>query len=410
MKKRILMLGEVDFSKDDAPKVHFLNLALNFNKLEWHTRVLVYSPQNKLREDERKIINLKFVPNPLVGNKISRAFKYLLIIPFIIFEIFSFKPHLIYFRFSPPAFLYIFIIKSFRFFSCNYKIIAEFNDWVPEQRKIQGESEFKTKIIEFLQLRSVLFVDYARVVSHGIKRKFCSFRVYSDKIFVVGNGTDVNLFKPINRSKAKTDIGLNPDFLYVGFIGNFAIWQGLGTLLNAIPQILKKGGDVRFIMVGDGPEMNKIRKKVSQFNNKAVILTGTVPYKEAGKYISAFDIGVAPFIRERNESIGLSPLKIRDYAACGVPIITTRISGLEIVEKKGFGLLVAPDDSEALSEAIIKLIENPALRDKMGKRGREVAEKEFSWENVVRKILAKTESTSLLHRKDAPHGIEIIIP
>jgi len=124
--KRILMLGEVDFSKDDAPKIHFLNLVINFNKFGWHTRALVYSPQNKLPEEERKSINMKFVPNPLVGNKISRVFKYLLIIPFIVYEIFSFKPHLIYFRFSPPAFLYIFIIKLCRFVSYNYKIIAEF--------------------------------------------------------------------------------------------------------------------------------------------------------------------------------------------------------------------------------------------------------------------------------------------
>jgi len=387
--QRILMLSEIDISKDDAPKIHFLNLALNFNKLGWNTKALVYFPQNKMHTEEKTPIKMNFVPNPLVGNKISRAFKYVIIIPFIVFEIFSFKPRLIYFRFSPPAFLYIFIIRLYRFLSCNYKIIAEFNDWVPEQRKIQGESEFKTKIIEFLQLKSMFFVDYARVVTQGIKRKICSQGIDCKKILVIGNGTDVNHFKPINRSKAKTNIGLNPDFLYVGFIGNFAIWQGLETLLNSIPRILKKRGNVRFILVGDGPEMRKTRNKIARFKNKEVVLTGRVPYKEAGKYINAFDIGVAPFIRERNESIGLSPLKIRDYAACGVPIITTRISGLEIVEKKEIGLLVPPDDSDTLSAAIIKLIENPDLRKEMSRKGREIAEKEFSWEIVVKKILEK---------------------
>jgi len=386
-KRRILMVGEIDFSKDDAPKIHFFNLAINFNKLGWHTRALVYSPQNKLRKEERKPINMSFIPNPLSGNKISRAIKYLLIIPFIVFETFSFKPHLIYFRFSPPTFLYIFIIKLCRFFSYNYKIIAEFNDWVSEQRKIQGESEFKTKIIEFLQLKSIFFVDYARVVTRGIKRKFCSFKVDCDKIFIIGNGTDVNHFKPINRSKAKTDIGLNPDFLYVGFIGNLAIWQGLDILLNSIPQVLRRKKNVRFILVGDGPEMKKIKGKIAYLKEEKVMLAGRVTYDLANKYINTFDVGVAPFIRERNESIGLSPLKIRDYAACGVPIITTRIRGLEIVEKKGFGLLVPPDDSDTLSEAIIKLIENPALRKKMGKKGRMVAEELFSWEFITKKIL-----------------------
>ncbi|MEJ2568823.1 MAG: glycosyltransferase family 4 protein, partial [candidate division WOR-3 bacterium] len=260
---------------------------------------------------------MNFAPNPLIGNKASRVFKYLLIIPFILFEIFSFKPHCVYFRFSPPAFLYILIIKICRFFSYNYKIVAEFDDWVSEP-----------------------------------------FGVDCKKILVIGNGTDTNHFKPINKIKAKTELGLNADSLYVGFIGNFAIWQGLNSLLQAIPKVLKSHKDVNFLLVGDGPEMAKIRKAVLdlELEKEKIILTGKVPYQETNLYINAFDIGVAPFIRERNESIGLSPLKIRDYAACGVPIITTRIKGLEIVEEKNIGILVPPDDSNALSDAIIKLI------------------------------------------------------
>ena len=393
--KRILMVGEVDFSKDDAPKVHFLNLALNFDKLGWHTRTLVYSPQKNLCAEEIKRINMNFAPNPLIGNKASRVFKYLLIIPFILFEIFSFKPHCVYFRFSPPAFLYILIIKICRFFSYNYKIVAEFDDWVSEQRKIQGESKLKVKIIEFLQLKSTSFVDYVRVVTQGIKRKLRSFGVDCKKILVIGNGTDTNHFKPINKIKAKTELGLNAESLYVGFIGNFAIWQGLNSLLQAIPKVLKSHKDVNFLLVGDGPEMAKIRKAVLdlELEKEKIILTGKVPYQETNLYINAFDIGVAPFIRERNESIGLSPLKIRDYAACGVPIITTRIKGLEIVEEKNIGILVPPDDSNALSDAIIKLIKKPGLRNKIAKKGRKVAEKEFSWENVARQILDKAENS-----------------
>jgi len=58
-----------------------------------------------------------------------------------------------------------------------------------------------------------------------------------------------------------------------------------------------------------------------------------------------------------------------------------------MIKEKGIGILVPPDNPEALSDAIIKLIKDPALRNQMGKKGREVAEKEFSWKNVVEKIL-----------------------
>jgi len=380
------MLGEVDFSKDDAPKIHFLNLALNFTKLGWKTKAVIYSPEKELCEKEKKSINMNFVPNPLLGNKFGRIVKYLLIVPFIIVEIFSFKPQIIYFRFSPPAFLYLLVIKLCRFFSFNYKVIVEFNDWVSEQRAIQKESEFKVKIIEYLQVKSAYLSDFVRVVATGIKSRLESYGISSAKIFIVENGTDLNHFEVINKTKAKNNIGLDPDLFYVGFIGNFAVWQGLTHLLRAIPEVLKVHDNVRFLLVGDGPEMPKIREKVAKLETEKIILTGSVPYKDANFYINAFDIGVAPFIKKRNDGM-VSPMKIRDYAACGVPIVTTRIRGLEMVEEEGIGILVPPDDSESLIKGITKLIEDRNSRKKFGMKGREVAEEKFSWKNVAEKIL-----------------------
>jgi len=381
------MIGEVDFSKDDAPKVHFLNLAVNFRKLGFETKAVMYSPEKELCEEERKSINMNFVPNPLLGNKLSRIVKYLLIAPLIIVKIFSFKPQIIYFRFSPPAFLYLLVIRLYRFFSFNYKVIVEFNDWVSEQRAIQNEREFKVKIIEYLQVKSVHFADYVRVITAGIRDKLLLHGVKENKISVIGNGTDINHFTPMGKIEAKKGIGLNPEYLYVGFIGNFAIWQGLDYLIQAIPNVLKTTKNINFILVGDGPEMPKIRGKVAKLKTEKIILTGSVPYEKTNLYINAFDIGVAPFIRKRNEKIGLSPLKIYDYAACGVPIITTRIRGLEMVEEEGIGILVPSDDSESLVKGITKLIEDGNLRKKFGMKGREVAEEKFSWQNVAEKIL-----------------------
>ncbi len=380
------MVEPVDISRDDAPKVHFLNLAVNFEKLGWRTKAIVYSPENNLREEESKLINTKFIPNPLSGNKFKRVLKYLLTAPFIILEIFLFKPQVIYFRFSPPTFLYLPILKLVRLFSLNYKIVLEFNDWLSEERDIQGESKLKVQLINFLQVKSAFLSDYIRVVAAGLKSRLETYGIKSAKIFVVENGTDLNHFKVINKTKAKNNIGLDPDLFYVGFIGNFAIWQGLTLLLRAIPGVLKAHENVRFLLVGDGPEMPKIRGKVAKLETEKIILTGSVPYQDANLYINAFDIGVAPFIKKRNDNM-VSPMKVRDYAACGIPFVTTKIRGLEIVEEKGIGILVPPDDSDALSEAITELIHNNGLRKNMGKRGRKIAEKEFSWENVVLQIL-----------------------
>lgn len=390
IKKSILMISPVDLSKSDGPKVHFSSLAKEFRNLGAKVRCILYTPLKPGAESIGDDIGIHFTPNPLSGNIFSRTFKYIFIVPIIIREVFRFEPEMVYLRFSPPAILYLLVLKGLKALSFNFKLAVEFNDWVSEQRAIQGENSLKVKLIEKTQTFSARLSDYIRVVTEGIMRRLLLHGVNKKKIAVIGNGTNIELFKPINRKEAKRAIGISPDYFYVGFIGNFAIWQGLYHLTQAIPLVLKVNNRVRFILTGDGPEMPKIRKAISQFKNDEVILTGRVPYKEAGKYINAFDIGVAPFIEERNASIGLSPLKIWDYAACGVPVITTRIRGLEIVEQKAFGILVPPGNPESLAEAILKLEREPEMRIKMGRRGRNVVEKQFSWNFVAKQILHLT--------------------
>jgi glycosyltransferase involved in cell wall biosynthesis len=389
--RRILLLGPVDISKDSGPKVHFLNLAMNFEKLGWRTRCIIYSPEDITKDKTFSKLDIKFVPNPLIGNKFKRFIKYLLIIPFMIIELHLFKPQIVYFRFSPPAFLYLLVLRLLRFFSLNYKIIVGFNDWVSEERAIQGEGEFKAKLIEFLQVRSAFFSDYVRVVAPGIKERLISHGIDSEKVTVIENGTDINHFRPVSKVEAKKELSLDPDCLYIGFIGNFVVWQGLDCLLQAIPEVLKAHKNIRFLLIGDGPLMPKIKEAVSGWKGEKVVLTGSIPYQEADLYINAFDIGVAPFVKERNDGM-VSPMKIRDYAACGVPIITTKIRGLEMVNKEGIGILVPPDNSGALAKAIIKLSRDAKTRDKMGKRGRKLAEEKFSWENIAKQILKMVEN------------------
>lgn len=387
--KRILMIAPVDISKDFGSKIHFFNLALSFEKLGFTTRSILYCPEKITNYKFNSGIDIRFVPNPLLGNLFSRVLKYLSVIPFIIIDVLRFKPQLVYIQFSAPALLYQLVLKCLKFFSIKFKVALEFHDWVAEQRKLEGHSSLKVNTVAKLQSGSAYLADNIRVVAKGIKEKLVSFGVNDKKIAIIENGTDLDFFRPMDKKKTKKLIGVDPSYIYVGFIGMFAVWQGLDYLLSAVPKVLKKHSNVRFILVGDGPIMPAIKKAVSKLEKGKVILTGKIPYCEANLYINAFDIGVAPFIKKRNDGM-VSPMKIRDYAACGVPIITTKIRGLEMVDQEGFGILVPPDNAKILSEAIVKLIENPGLRNEMGRKGRKVAEKNFPWKNVAEKILNKS--------------------
>jgi len=386
--KRILMIEPVDISKDYAPKIHFLNLAVNFNKLGCRTKVILYSPEKRFNIEEKKLIDMKFIPNPLTGNKLERIVKYLLSVPLMIVELFSFRPTIIYFRFSPPTLLYLTILRLIRFFFLDFQIVLEFNDWVSEERDIQGEGKLKVKLINFLEVKSALFVDYIRVVAESIKSRLLKYKIREEKILVVENGTDINHFKPINKREAKKKIGVNPDLLYVGFIGNFAVWQGISFVFSIIPRILKEFDNVRFILVGDGTEMTKAKRKIRSFKNEEVKITGFVPYKDANFYINSFDIGLAPYIKDA----GFSPLKIRDYAACGIPTVSSRIKGAQFIEDEDIGILFPVGDADSLHKSLQKLIKDADLRKKMGLKGRKFAEEKLSWQRVAERVLKEIGS------------------
>lgn len=381
--KRILMVEPVDIFKNHAPKIHFLNLAVNFKKLGWQTKVIVYSPKDNIKNQEKNLIDVKFIPNPLLGNKCKRIMKYLLSIPFIVVEFFSFKPTIIYFRFSPATFFYLPILRLIRFFTFKFQIALEFNDWVSREREILGESKIKIRLINFLEVKSALIADYIRAVSPGIKSCLNKYGVPDEKILVIENGTDIDHFKPINKNKAKESIGLDPDLLYIGFVGNFAVWQGINFLLRAIPSIFNKFTNVRILLVGDGPEMEEVKKKALEFKDEKIKITGYIPYEDVNLYINAFDIGTAPYIKDAS----FSPLKIRDYAACGIPIVASRIKGAGFVEDNNLGFLFPIGDTDSFKKSLAKLIEDSDLRKRMSQKGRNYAKKRLSWERIAKQIL-----------------------
>jgi len=124
--------------------------------------------------------------------------------------------------------------------------------------------------------------------------------------------------------------GFDEDYFYAGFVGSFRSWQGLDTLIKAINIVRKQGYEkIRFILVGNGDPLEQFKEMVKAYGlGKETIFTGRVKYEEVPILINCFDVCLAPFKKERNAKIGLSPLKLYEYLACGRPVITSRVEGV----------------------------------------------------------------------------------
>jgi len=265
---------------------------------------------------------------------------------------------------------------------------------------------FKHTLIRFLELFAAKHAHYIITVTQGIKVYFVAAGINEEKIFVVENGANIELFKPIDSQYAQRLMGLPDKYKYVCFVGNLAPWQGTEYLIQAAPHILKECSDVRFLVVGDGKMRGEMENKALQLAVfDQFIFTGMVPYEQVTYYINASTICVAPFIITRNEKIGLSPLKMYEYLACGKPVVASDIPGVRhLLNKSDSGVLVEPENSEELAIAILKLLHNEELRKEMGMKGRKYIVENHSWGAAARKVADVCERSINKSGKHRLHG------
>ena len=193
------------------------------------------------------------------------------------------------------------------------------------------------------------------------------------EIYIVPNGANTDIFNPnaINNYKIPKP--------YIVFFGSLAAWQGIDTLLVAANSS-EWPEELKLVIMGDGIERTKIEKAAEQ--NPKIIYLGKISYKNVPGVITNSISGLSPKNNKGGRSnTGLYPLKLFETLACGVPIIVTDFPGqASLVRRYRCGLVIMPDDPKALVDAISYLFYNSSKRKIMGKRGREIIEREHSWD------------------------------
>lgn len=205
-------------------------------------------------------------------------------------------------------------------------------------------------------------------------------------VYVISNGANTDLFTPDAESKYKLE---KP---YVVFFGALAPWQGIDTILEAIKNP-EWPENVKLVIMGDGVERTKVEKAVRE-NNKILYL-GKIHYKEVPGVVSNSIAGLSPKNNLGGRSnTGLSPLKVYEILACGVPAIVTDFPGqADIIREHQCGIVVSPDNPEEIAKAVKYLYDNENKRKEMGQRGRKVVLKEHSWDKraeETEKVLKET--------------------
>ena len=297
------------------------------------------------------------------------------------------RPDLVYTRSSQDIFTFL-LAKLFRL-----PFIIEINGLSADELKIAIGISWIRRWISYakglLNERTYKYADHLVAVTPKIKEVLeIEYKINPEKISVIENGANTELFRPMNTHEVRKELNLNQDNSYICFVGNLAEWQGIQYLIKASSHILEEYPNTFFLIVGDGPSRESLTKLAVQYGvSDNFIFTGMVPYEKIPLYINSSDLCVGPWVKERNQRCGVSPLKLYEYLACGKPVVVSRLPGLEIVEEYDCGYFVEPDNEHELAQMIIKLLKDAAARRQIGENGRRyIVEKNRNWESVAKRV------------------------
>jgi phosphatidylinositol alpha-mannosyltransferase len=223
---------------------------------------------------------------------------------------------------------------------------------------------------------------YARRL-HGRIAVSAAARHFADRFFpgdykVIPNGVDLGRFQravPIARWQDGT-----PNILFVGRLEDR---KGLPHLLKAFRLVRKSGCDCRLLVVGSGPQEREARRYVMTRRLPDVEFLGRVSDGDKVQLFKSADVYASP--ATGRESFGIVLL---EAMAAGTAIVCSDIHGYKGVVKRGEqALLVPPGESRPLAEAILRLLADPDLRERMGRSGLERVV-DYGWEQIGARVEA----------------------
>lgn len=223
-------------------------------------------------------------------------------------------------------------------------------------------------------------------ISQPLKDRLINFYgVPKNKITIISNGVDTNMFNPnVDGSEIREKFNLS-DFYVIGYCGILDRWTRLDVLFYAFKK-LKKNYNVKLLVIGTGSEINKWKTLSKNLKiEKDVIFTGLVPYDEVPKYIASFDVAVSIFMKSFMAEAA-SPLKVIEYMSMGKAVVADNLQGTkDFVTDMKDGILFKVEDSKNVEIALRKILDDKRLKNKLERNARKKALC-HSWQTLSKKM------------------------
>jgi phosphatidylinositol alpha-1,6-mannosyltransferase len=211
----------------------------------------------------------------------------------------------------------------------------------------------------------------------------------AESVRLVPLGTDPEQFRPgIDTRAVRTRYGVNGG-AWVLTVARLEAYKGVDMALRAVAQCRSDGVDVNYLVVGTGKKRKEYQRLAEELKIAAhVRFVGNVPEAELPAVFNIANAYVGVSRRADGSRVEGFGVAIAEASACGLPVIAGQSGGLaEAVHDGETGLVVNPDDPEAVATALKRLVSDQLFARRLGQAGRKAIETYYNWDRVIRDLL-----------------------
>lgn len=254
-------------------------------------------------------------------------------------------------------------------------------DTLDEFARQKSVHSWQVRLLKKIQTYVANGAEHIIVPSKYLKSILVDWGIDSHKIAVIYNGFHM---QPVKETPSALRKRLRLDGKVIVTVGRLVPWKGIKELISVMPDVIAAHPDAKLLVIGEGPERTNLEKQVADLGlSGCVAFTGKLPQADMFNYVKASDAFVLNTAYE-----GFSH-QIIETMALGTPIITTAVGGnVEAIRNHENGILVAPGASQSLKEAIIGLLADTKLADKLARNAKKDVAK-FT-DEIMLETLART--------------------
>ena len=245
------------------------------------------------------------------------------------------------------------------------------------------------RVFQELETWSYRRAAFVNAVTDGIRQALLSEKaVPAEKVLHLPNGADTRLFHPSEPDLLlKRELGLEDKHIVL-WAGTLGYAHGLDFVLHAA-QILSTQPDIHFLFVGDGSARKRLEMQARELHLRNVTFRDPVAIEKLPPYFSIAECALAS-LRPLPTHDGAKPSKIFPALASGKPVIFVgKGECAKLLEEAHAGIVVPPENPQALADAISKMFSSPDILRQLGDNGRRYVEDHFDWSNLISKWVAQ---------------------